>query len=166
MVISIDLDLRDRREARFGVEVEDVHRIEPASPVVVSDLDVPPTVTVQGTVRALSDALDPQTNLVDLFATLPDDAHFMLNQPVTGMLRIQSAPTFVVPRSALLPVDDHLVVFTVEDGHAKRHTVRVGLQSEGHVELLGSDLQEGAQVVVEGVPALEDGMQVHVGESS
>lgn len=158
------LDLREHREARFGVEVEDVHQIDMSAVLEVEDLGMPPTVHIKAPLRALSDSLDPQTHLVDLFATLPPDTPLILGQPITGILQIHSPPAIVVPRAALLPVEDHLVVFTIDRGHATAHTVRIGLESDSAVEVVGGELDAGAQVAVEGVVALQDGMQVQTEE--
>jgi RND family efflux transporter MFP subunit len=159
----VDLDLRDHHEARFGVEVEDVRRIQIASTMDVSDLEIPPAVTVVATVRTVSDSVDSATGLVDLFAALPADATLLLGQHVTGSLTLAAAPSLVTQRSAVLPVDDHLVVFTVRDGHAHAHIVRLGLETDSFVEIIADEpMAEGDAVVVHGAQNLEDGMQVTV----
>ncbi len=162
----IELDLRQHREAVFGMEVEDVHRVSPGIEVTVADLALPPLVTTEGEVRATADVVNPETHLVDLFATLPAAVPLILGQPVTGTLEITSAPALIVPRSALLPVEDHLVVFTVVDNHAVAHTVQTGVETDAEVELVSSDLNEGDDVVISGVSVLEDGMAVRVEQSS
>ena len=159
----VDLDLRDHHEARFGIEVEDVRRVPLASLMVVSDLEIPPAVTVTATVRTVSDSVDAQTGLVDLFAALPPDATLLLGQHVTGSLTLSGAPALVTSRSAVLPVDDRLVVYTVVDGHAHAHVVRIGLETDTDVEIVTDDaLADGDAIVVRGAQVLEDGMQVSV----
>jgi RND family efflux transporter MFP subunit len=159
----IDLDLRDHHEARFGIEVEDVRRVVLASTMEVSDLEIPPAVTVTATVRTVSDTVDAQTGLVDLFAALPPDALLLLGQHVTGSLTLAGAPTLVTARSAVLPVDDHLVVFSVRDGRAHSHVVRIGLETDTEVEVVSDDaLAAGDAIVTRGAQVLEDGMPVAV----
>lgn len=158
----VELDFSDHREVRFGLEAEDVSQIETASLVQVSDLELPAANKVSATVRAVSNAVNDQTRLVDLFAALPVDAPFMLGQRVMGQLSIVGRPGLVVARSALLPVEDHLVVFTVTNNHAISHAVRLGLETESEVELIASDLTEDEQIVVQGALVLQSGMPVHV----
>lgn len=162
----VALALRDHREVRFGLEVEDAHRASPNDTVTVSDLGTPPAVRVDGTVRAVAETVDPRTRLVDLYVALPAAAELMFGQRVAGTLRIQGSPATVVPRAALVPQDDELIVFTVEDGHAVEHVVRVGLETDDSVELLDGDISEGDHVVVVGAPVLEDGMPVRVEDGS
>lgn len=158
----VELDFSDHREVRFGLEAEDVSHIETASLVQVTDLELPPVNRVAATVRAVSNAVNDQTRLVDLFAALPIDAPFMLGQRVMGQLSIVGRPGLVIARSALLPVEDHLVVFTVANNQAVSHAVRLGLETAGEVELIASDLSENEPVVVQGALVLQSGMPVHV----
>ena len=158
----VELDFSDHREVRFGLEAEDVSRVESSSLIDVSDLALPPANHVKATVRGISNAVNEQTRLVDMFAALPVDAPFLLGQRVTGQLELQGNAGLVVARSALLPVEDHLVVFTVVNGRAVQHPVRIGLETEREVELIAPDLAEHQQVVVQGALVLQDGMKVHV----
>ena len=163
----IDLDLRDHHEARFGIEVEDVRRMQLAATMEVGDLEIPPAVTVTATVRAVSDSVDPATGLVDLFASLPPDAVLLLGQHVRGTLPMAGAPSLVTLRSAVLPVDDHLVVFVVTGGHAHAHVVRIGLETDTEVEIVSDDpLAAGDAIVVRGAQVLEDGMQVQIDDDA
>ena len=50
----------------------------------------------------------------------------------------------------------------MQDGKAVRHEVKVGVQNETQVELIGSDLQAGQMAVVVGNSELEDKMAVEV----
>jgi RND family efflux transporter MFP subunit len=162
-----ELDLRDHHEARFGIEVEDVRRMQLAATMEVSDLEIPPAVTVTATVRAVSDTVDTATGLVDLFAGLPPDAALLLGQHVRGTLPIAGSPTLVTQRSAVLPIDDHLVVFVVADDHAHAHVVRIGLETDDEVEIVSDDpLAPGDAIVVRGAQVLEDGMAVHVEDAA
>ena len=71
----------------------------------------------------------------------------------------------IVPRSAVLPEEDHYILFTIKDGRAQEHTVRVGLENEKDVEVIANDLQAGEPVVTLGNYELKDGMAVKVDES-
>jgi multidrug efflux pump subunit AcrA (membrane-fusion protein) len=72
----------------------------------------------------------------------------------------------IVPRSAVLPNDGRYILFTVEKGRAKEHTVRVGLQNKNEVEVsMSTDLPSDAPVVTLGNYQLKDGMSVKVDEA-
>ncbi|MDB4974454.1 MAG: hypothetical protein JWN48_2795, partial [Myxococcaceae bacterium] len=157
----VELDYSDHREVRFGLEAEDVSRVELAAQVQVSDLELPPNNKANATVRGVSNAVNEQTRLVDLFAALPAEAPFLLGQRVMGELALVGNAGLVTARSALLPVEDHLVVFTVVGGRAIAHPVRLGLETAQEVELLASDLKENDKVVVQGALVLQAGMRVH-----
>jgi len=75
------------------------------------------------------------------------------------------ADGFIVPRSAILPEEDHYVLFTVKDGRAREHTVRVDLENEKEVTVIANDLHTGEPVVTLGNYELKDGMAVKVDES-
>ena len=84
----------------------------------------------------------------------------MLNEYVRGEIVIAAEDSLVVPRSAVLPEEDHYVLFTVEQGRAVKHTVSVGIQNDQQVQILGNELLEGQPAVVSGNSELRDGMAV------
>ena len=47
----------------------------------------------------------------------------MLNEYVRGEIVIAAEDSLVAPRSAVLPEEDHYVLFTVEQDRAVKHTV-------------------------------------------
>ena len=102
---------------------------------------------------------------MQVFAELPSTSKFLLGEYVLGKLPIASAEGFIVPRSAVLPEEDHYVLFTVKDGHAREHIVRVDLESEKDVEVFANDLHTGEPAVILGNYELKDGMAVKVDES-
>jgi membrane fusion protein (multidrug efflux system) len=65
-----------------------------------------------------------------------------------------------VPRSAVLPADNKFVLFTVKNGKAVRHEVKVGLTSGDLVEVIADDLTVGDAVVTLGNYELDDGMAI------
>ena len=103
--------------------------------------------------------------LEPIFTELPSTSKFLLGEYVLGKVPIASADGFIVPRSAILPEEDHYVLFTVKDGRAREHTVRVDLENEKDVEVIANDLHTGEPVVILGNYELKDGMAVKVDES-
>jgi RND family efflux transporter MFP subunit len=75
-------------------------------------------------------------------------------------LVLQSHRGLGVPRPAVLMRGGRTVVFTVVDGKAKMVPVELGLSTDGHVEVLGGSIADGAKIVVEGQSWLDDGTPV------
>jgi membrane fusion protein (multidrug efflux system) len=70
-----------------------------------------------------------------------------------------------VPRSAVLPEGHSHVLYTVREGHAFKHLVKVGIESGNRVEVSGGGLRPGDLAVVLGNYELKDRMAVKL-ESS
>ena len=84
----------------------------------------------------------------------------MLNEYVRGEIVIAAEDSLVVPRAAVVPEEDHYVLYTVEQKRAVKHTVAVGIENNEQVQILDSDLHEGQAVVVSGNSELSEGMAV------
>ncbi len=155
----VDLDLARHREVRLGLELEDAGRVATGDAVIVSDLGMPARTQVDAVVRAVGESVNSDTRLIDLYAALPDNSGLLLNQRVAGTLAVHSGPVLVVPCTALVPLPDGVVVFTVDAaGTARSHGVRVGMESGTEAEVWAPSLSEGVRVVVAGAAVLSDGM--------
>jgi multidrug efflux pump subunit AcrA (membrane-fusion protein) len=66
----------------------------------------------------------------------------------------------VVPSNAVLPEDDHYVLFIVQNGRALKRIVTPGLENHTRIEVAGKGLNLGDLVVDIGNYELEDGMAV------
>jgi len=155
----VDLELALHREVRLGLEVEDASRVSAGSEVMVSDLGLPARTHVRAIVRAVGEAVNSDTRLIDVYAALPESTGLLVNQRVEGMLAVHSGPVLVAPRSALVPLSDGMLVFSVdEQGVAHSHRVLAGVANATHVEISGPGLGEGARIVVAGATVLSDGM--------
>jgi membrane fusion protein, multidrug efflux system len=98
-----------------------------------------------------------------VFVSLPSTANFLLDESVTGKITVDTARGLIVPRSAVLPAGDGTyTLFTVHNGRAVKHLVRINLENDQEVELKDGGLQIGEQVVVVGNYELKDGMAVKV----
>jgi membrane fusion protein (multidrug efflux system) len=157
---------RNRVEVRLGVEPEDMKYLRVDQPFSLSSVNTPESRSVIGRIRAISQSINPTTRLIDVFVELPPSSRFLLDEYVRGKMEIASKVGVVVPRTAVLPEEDgHYVIFTVKDGHAKKHTVQMGLEDGKDVEVIGSGFQPGDLVVILGKYELKDGMAVKVGAS-
>jgi membrane fusion protein, multidrug efflux system len=157
---------QDRLEVRLGVEPDAIARIKGRQPVVVTRVNVPALAPVTGQVRKVSYGVNPNTRLVDVFVSLPSTADFLLGEAVAGQIVVARAKGRIVPRSAVLPAGGGAyTLFTLKNGRAVKHLVRVNLETDREVELINRDLKVGEPVVVRGNYELQDGMAVKVQEA-
>ena len=96
-----------------------------------------------GQVRWIAREVNPETRLVSVFVAPAAARGCCSTSTSAGGSSIASSTGLVVPRQAVLPEEGTYVLYTVEDGHAVRHEVKVGLENAGQVELLGHGLQAG-----------------------
>jgi membrane fusion protein (multidrug efflux system) len=148
---------------RLGLESEVAGRVQEDQAVELRAVNGPATQTVPGKIRFIASRVNPQTRLVDVFVGPDAAAHFVLNEYVRGVIAIAAHEAWVVPRAAVLPEDDHEIIYTADNGHAVKHVVALGLQNDQEVEVIGKDLKAGELVVVVGNSQLEPGMTVHEG---
>jgi membrane fusion protein (multidrug efflux system) len=156
----------DRVEVVLGVEPEDMARVRVGQSVRLAPVTAPQTPELSGQVRAITAAVDPATRLFNVFVSLPVAVPLPLGIFVKGEIILASHDALVVPRAAVLPKDDHYVVFTVKDQRAQAHRVQVGIEDRAKVEVIGSDLAPNDLVIVLGNYELHDGMAVTMEETS
>ncbi len=118
-----------RLEARLGVESENIERVRTGMPVFISFVNVPASPALSGTIRKISHSVNPASRVVDVFVSLPPSRKLLLGQSVLGKITVASVQGLVVPRAAVLPEEDKFVLFTVENGRAVKHVVKVGLDN-------------------------------------
>lgn len=145
---------------RLGVEKEDVEHLQTGQAVRILPVNTTDGRVVDGQIRLITQQVNPQTRLVDVFVSPAAGAKLLLNEYVQARIVIAAHDALVVPWAAALPEDDHDTLYTVANGHAVKHTVTIGLQNDKQVEVTGQDLQEGQPVVVVGNSELSDGMAV------
>jgi RND family efflux transporter MFP subunit len=145
---------------RLGVESEDVGRLQPGQTVRLIPVDMPDTDAMEGHIRLITREVKADTRLVDVFVAPPENARLLLNEYMEGQIVIAAQDALVAPRAAVLPESDHYVLYTIEQHHAVKHSVRVGLQNSGEIQVIGTDLQAGQTVVTTGNSELQNGMAV------
>ncbi|MGH8324301.1 MAG: efflux RND transporter periplasmic adaptor subunit, partial [Steroidobacteraceae bacterium] len=156
----VEIAIGDRIEARLGIEPEDVSDVHEGDPVELTPVHLDPGKPVTGHVRLVTKQLNPATELIEVLVSLPQDAHLTLSAYVRGTLITDSKKTLVVPREAVLPEKNGYTLYTVKDGHAVRHLVHIGLETDKEVEIQGVELKEGEPVVLAGNYELQPGMAV------
>jgi len=147
---------------RLGVESEDIALLQTGQAVRLLPVDLPDSQPVAGNIRLITRQVNPDTRLVDVYVAPEEGARLLLNEYVSGQIVIAAQDALVVARTALLPEADHYVMFTIENDHALRHSVRIGLENKMEVQVFGAGLSAGQAVVTTGNSQLQDGMAVKV----
>jgi len=156
----VEIVPQNRIEVHLGVEQDDVDRLRTGQSVLLSLVNIPQSPEVSGHIRTISRSVNPVTRLVNIFVSLTSPDGFFLGGYVRGKIVIASKKTMVVPRSAVLPEDDHYVLFIVKNGRALKRIVTPGLENHTRIEVMGNGLNLGDLVVSLGNYELKDGMAV------
>ena len=154
----IEIIAENAVEAQIGVEVARASLLQmgdSAQLVAVSRRGTP----AQGHVRSVTHAVDPSTRLIPVMVTVTD-GDLYLGEYVQATFPSAKHQGLLVPRSAVLPDGDKQVLFTVVDGHAKRHIVRLGTESATEVEIMADDVHVGDRVITSGNYGCADGAGV------
>ena len=153
---------QDKIEVKLAADPQDAALLKNGSPVRLRPVNSSDQEPIEGKVRLVGQRVDPATRRVDVMVSLPRDSHLMLESYVAGQIASQSAEGLIVPRDAVLPEDEQFTLFSVKDGHAVKHAVKVGIENDEQVQIIAGDLKEGEPVVIVGNFELEDGMAVEV----
>ena len=145
---------------RLGIEPSEASRVAAGQTVRLEPGQDRGLKGLTGRVTMVAGAVDPQTRLVEVLVGLDDPSRLRLNEYVRGRIETGRHDALVVPRDAIVPEEDHTLLFTVENGRAVRHVVRPGRDDGEVVEIEGPGVVAGAQVVVQGAAELQDGMSV------
>ena len=156
----VEIVPQDHIEVHLGVEQSDAERLKKGQPVLLSLVNLSQSHEVQGQICTISRSINPVTRLVNIFVSLKSTDGFFLGGYVRGKIVIAAKNTMVVPRNAVLPEDDHYVLFIVKNGRALKRIVKPGLENHTKIEVMGKDLNLGDLAVNMGNYELEDGMAV------
>jgi membrane fusion protein (multidrug efflux system) len=147
---------------RLGVENEDIRFLKPEQPVLLYQVNAREKKEIDGHIKLITHRVNPETRMVDIFVVPENGANLLLNDFVETQIVVVSNESFVVPRSAVLPEEAKYLLYTIEDDHAKKHIVNIGLTNSDKVQVSGDNLEQGQEVVVTGNYELTDGMAVQV----
>jgi len=155
-----DVAALSKLEVQLGAEADFVVRLEEGQPLLVSGMGKTENPKLEGRVRAIAHTVNAATHLVDLFVTIPPDAKLLLGAAVQGEFSLASAEALIVPRSAVLPEEDHFVLYMIKDGHARKIIVDRVAENATESEIRCDEAHDGDLVAVVGNYELEDGMAV------
>jgi len=140
--------------AVLGVEPEAAARLRTGMDVAVRP--VYGAATLRGTVASVADALDPQSHLVDVLATVADPAGLPAGTALSAKIDAAQFPAWAVPRDALLNDGQGDYLFQIEHGKAQRVDVRV-VSPQGDPVGVEGKLDAHAPVITLGAYELSDG---------
>jgi RND family efflux transporter MFP subunit len=143
---------------RLGVEAEDFGAMHLQQEVLIKT----PAQTLKGKMATIAQQVDPVTRLLAVWVKPENNARLLINEFVQADIVLSSAQTLVAPRQAVLPDGAAYSLFTVVNGHAVKHAVKIGLENNQQVEVLADDVKEQDELVILGNYELEDGMAVEV----
>jgi membrane fusion protein (multidrug efflux system) len=156
----IEIVPADDVAVKLGAEPEDIAKIAPGQKVTISMVNDPGSPAVEGTVRLVTQRVNPADRLVDVYVSLPPGTRLLLAAYVRGEIAITSRETWVVPRAAVLPDDSAFTLYLAQNDRAIERKVKLGLETATEVEILDSVLKEGDRVVTVGNRELSDGMEI------
>lgn len=150
---------RGRLEWRAEVSESDLVLIQPGAAVRVTG---PGGAVVEGSIRAVSPALDSRTRTALVYADLPDPGTLRAGMFAEGRLRTGGAAVSVLPKQSIVFRDGFPYVFVVgKDSKVVQRRVEVGAAQADLIEIR-SGLGSSERVVVRGAGFLGDGDVVKV----
>ena len=153
----------------FDVPSITLRSVQPGTEIRAETADLPGEI-FEGVVATLDNQIDPVTRSVRVRARLPNPEG-ILRAGMFMQVTVSAAPrrSIAVPEEAIQPVGPDTFVWVVaseeERQIARRVKVDLGLRSDGYIEIL-SGLQQGDQVITEGVIRVREGAPVRVQDKS
>jgi RND family efflux transporter MFP subunit len=148
-----------RLEWRAEVSESDLPRIQPGAAV---QLRGPTGETVEGRIRAVSPAIDPQTRTALIYADLPEPGSLRAGMFAEGRLGVGTADVVVLPRQSVVFRDGYPYVFVIgKESRVAQRRIEVGQSTGAQVEIR-SGVAADESVVVRGAGFLGDGDLVKV----
>jgi RND family efflux transporter MFP subunit len=125
--------------------------------------DALPDTVVEGYISKIHPTIDPVSRTAKITISI-ENPNLEIRAGMTARTKIvqRSKETAVyAPRVALIPEEDHFVVYKVIHNSVKKLKVNIGIMGDDVVEIKNG-LIEGDTVVVRGTTGLKDGMGVNV----
>jgi len=159
----LEIDDAVPSQVRLGVEAQDAQQLTIGAPVDLTQVGRADLQPVHGKIHLIPPRVNPDSRLVDVLVSLPENTKWLLGSYVEATVIVGSKDqALVVPRLAVLPTDEGQKLFTVNAGKAVAHTVTIGLQTDQQYEIVDAKppLNRGDVVVLTGNYELDDGMAV------
>jgi RND family efflux transporter MFP subunit len=143
---------------RLGIEPSIVRELRnnPTVQLFLTDQGAP----IPAKIINISQQINAESRLVDVFVEPAQTSGLMLDSFVRGEIGLSTKQTLIVPRDALLPLDEDYSLFTVKAGHAAKHVVKVIAENDNEAAISGEDLHTGDTVITQGNLELDDGTAV------
>lgn len=152
--------------AQLGVEPSAAAAIHAGMAVTIQSVyasrDTPP---LHGTVTIAGGAVNPQTHLVDVIASLNGHPQLATGTAVSATIDTALFTTWAVPRNALLSDEQGSYVFQIQHGKARRVGVKVVAPDGSPIGVEG-DIDPHAPVITLGSYEVEDGDAVQAAASA
>ncbi|MDP5032112.1 efflux RND transporter periplasmic adaptor subunit [Paraglaciecola sp.] len=140
-------------------ELSRVHKNQKAS----LDLTAFGGQSVEATIERISPVIDPKTGTFKVTLRVPNHEH-LLKSGMFAQVKLNydtHANAILLPRKALLAIDNSVNVFVVKDGIASKTPIQIGYQEGEYVEVLAG-LNGQEQVVITGHHNLRDKAPVEI----
>lgn len=140
-------------------ELPHVHKGQQASLALLATNDQ----SVSAFVERISPVIDPETGTFKVTLRVPNEDN-RLKAGMFAQVKLNydtKDNALLMPRKALINIDDEYNVFVVKDGIANKTPVTIGYQENGYVEIL-SGLAADAEVIVTGHHTLKDQAPIKV----
>lgn len=144
----------------FPVSVDDAPGIAIGTPVTIKLTNVA-TEPFNSTIRYIGPTVNPDSKTFEVWASLPNPQG-LLKANMRATVQYTSSVThrvFIVPVSALSMREHDAVLFLVKGGVARHTTVTIR-EIKGTNAIVGSGVQPGDLVIVQGWERLQDGSPV------
>ncbi|TVR98177.1 MAG: efflux RND transporter periplasmic adaptor subunit [Rhodospirillales bacterium] len=110
-----------------------------------------------GTISRIDSRIDPATRSVRVQAEFPnDDGRLRPGMFMAVRVDLEERDAVILAEEAVVSQGERHFVFVVEDGHAHRREVVLGLRRAGEVEVR-TGVSAGQRIVTEGVDRVRDG---------
>lgn len=167
-IARTDANNSSRPNVVLGVDPDDIVAVHVGDTITVHGLSSGLSrSSVTGRVTMVGAAIDSQSQLVDVAASVPlAGTAFIPGTHVSADIATRTGTHWIVPRSSVLTDDKGAYLFQIDsDQKAKRITVRVMVEDDGRYGVDG-ELNAGRPVVAVGNYELHDGMSVRRGGGS
>lgn len=143
--------------AQLGVEPDAVAGIRAGMPVTIRPVYASRGASpLHGTVAVVGDAVDPQTHLVDLVATLDHPVRLAAGTALSATIDTSNFTAWSIPRDALQNDAQGSYVYQVENGKARRVDVKVLAPNGSPIGVVGA-LDAHAPLITLGSYEVADG---------
>lgn len=153
---------RDRMVLDLGLEPKDAALLAPGAKVAVTSAQ-DPTLNFVTRVASVDAMLDPQSRLVNAVVAIAPEVsrRLFLGTSLRARVVLSIQHGIVIPKTALMTDERGTFVYVVQNNHARRRDVTIGLET-GNSALIAKGLAPTEVVVAVGSAGLEDGMTVRV----